>query len=666
MDEKSKKSRKGQKLSKNDEVSMDKAVQLVLDGATSIRKAAVLQNIPFQTLARYVKKQKSSTEKIRMFPNYEIRKIFNTDQENCLSDYITKCAQMFYGLPLLECRQVAYEMAIENNIRVPKNWEFQKLAGEKWMRGFMRRHPTLSLRTPEGCSLSRASSFNKHNVSLFFDKLADVYSRNPHFKDGTRVFNLDETAALTVQNKQGKVVALKGSRQVSKVTSAERGTLVTTCCIISAAGTWLPPAMIFPRVHFKPHMLHGAPPGTLGLASKSGWMNNELFVDVLKHFIKHSNSSKQSPSMLLYDNHESHISLAAINIAKENGITVITFPPHSTHKLQPLDVGVFKAFQAYYSRAIDSWMMHHPGQTMSIYEVAHCVGQAHEKCMVPGTITNAFKATGIAPYNRDIFIDADFLGSFVTDRPLKEAATNASSLPSTSSNGLNDLNGSSTQDNHSLQNLDQPTNGFQKIDSTFKSPEQIRGFPKAKPRTQLRARRKGKCMIATDTPEKEEIEKRLKERKDSVKKNKTVKRKVALDSSSSSESEVSLVLEDSDSNEEFEENLPNKAILQFGKLSKSPNTNEYLLVEFDTKGAKVYYIAQVLEEENSQGEVRVSFLRRSAKMVGKFIFPDVPDVQYVDKKDIKLVLPEAIICGKTKRQLSFLSFDMNFDGLDLR
>nr|XP_023018579.1 uncharacterized protein LOC111507502 [Leptinotarsa decemlineata] len=139
--------------------------------------------------------------------------------------------------------------------------------------------------------------------------------------------------------------------------------------------------MIFPRVHFKPHMLHGAPPGMLGLASKSGWMNNELFVDVLKHFIKHSNSSKENPSMLLYDNHESHIYLSAMNIAKENGITVITFPPSSTHKLQPLDVGVFKAFQAYYSRAIDSWMMHHPGQTMSIYEVAHCVGQAHEKCV---------------------------------------------------------------------------------------------------------------------------------------------------------------------------------------------------------------------------------------------------------------------------------------------
>ncbi|XP_074033052.1 uncharacterized protein isoform X2 [Leptinotarsa decemlineata] len=151
----------------------------------------------------------------------------------------------------------------------------------------------------------RRGDFNKHGLG------PSCLLGNPHFKGGTRVFNLDETAALTVQNKQGKVVALKGLSQVSKVTNAERGTLVTTCCIISAAVTWLPPAMIFPRVHFKPHMLHGAPPGMLGLASKSGWMNNELFVDVLKHFIKHSNSSKENPSMLLYDNHESHIYLVA-------------------------------------------------------------------------------------------------------------------------------------------------------------------------------------------------------------------------------------------------------------------------------------------------------------------------------------------------------------------
>ncbi|KAJ8927370.1 hypothetical protein NQ314_020145 [Rhamnusium bicolor] len=54
------------------------------------------------------------------------------------------------------------------------------------------------------------------------------------FKDGSRIYNLDETPTTTVQ-KTCKVVAVRGTKQVSKATSGERGTLVTTCCIISAS-----------------------------------------------------------------------------------------------------------------------------------------------------------------------------------------------------------------------------------------------------------------------------------------------------------------------------------------------------------------------------------------------------------------------------------------------
>ena len=58
----------------------------------------------------------------------------------------------------------------------------------------------------------------------FFDNLDKAYGRNPVFANGTRVFNLDETSTSTVQKPQN-ILALKGSKQVSLMTSAERGTL---------------------------------------------------------------------------------------------------------------------------------------------------------------------------------------------------------------------------------------------------------------------------------------------------------------------------------------------------------------------------------------------------------------------------------------------------------
>ena len=95
--------------------------------------------------------------------------------------------------------------------------------------------------------------------------------------------------------------------------------------------------MIFPRVNFKNHMLKGAPPGTKGTAHISGWSNAENFLEFLKHFIYHIKCSVDQPVLLLLDNHESHASIEAITFAKENGIIMLTFPPHTSHKLQPLD-----------------------------------------------------------------------------------------------------------------------------------------------------------------------------------------------------------------------------------------------------------------------------------------------------------------------------------------
>lgn len=161
-----------------------------------------------------------------------------------------------------------YEMAVTNNISVPQKWHEKKLAGLEWLHSFRKRYPTLSLRTPEGYSLSRATSFNRHNVAKFYDNLEDVMSRHVEFGNRTRVYNLVEINTMTVQ-KSAKVLAVKGQKQLSKVTSAERGTLVTTCYIVIALGNALLPVMIFPRVHFKSHMINGNP-GNLGLATQVG------------------------------------------------------------------------------------------------------------------------------------------------------------------------------------------------------------------------------------------------------------------------------------------------------------------------------------------------------------------------------------------------------------
>ena len=121
-------------------------------------------------------------------------------------------------------------------------------------------------------------------------------------------------------------------------------------------------------------MIRGAPHGTLGLANPSGWMCGELMPDVMRHFVQHSGSCREKKTLLLMDNAECHLSLQAIDIAREHGVIILTIPPHCSSRLQPLDVSVYFPFKAFYNSALDSYMNHSKGVPATIYHVAEFVG----------------------------------------------------------------------------------------------------------------------------------------------------------------------------------------------------------------------------------------------------------------------------------------------------
>jgi len=227
---------------------------------------------------------------------------------------------------------------------------------------------------------------------------------------------MDETGVTTVHRPKN-VLARRGAKQVGRVTSGERGQNVTLACTVSAAGIALPPFFVFPRVNFKAHFLRGAPTDSAGTANKSGWMTEITFAAFMKHFVRHTRCSTQNPVVLILDNHCSHIAISILNYGKENGITMLSFPPHTTHKLQPLDRAVFGPFKRHYDTAFDSFMVNHPGQPATIYDIPLIVKFAFENSMTQTNIISGFKSTGIMPFNSDIFGPDDFAPSFVSDRP---------------------------------------------------------------------------------------------------------------------------------------------------------------------------------------------------------------------------------------------------------
>lgn len=251
-----------------------------------------------------------------------------------LVDYLKEMDTRFYGLTFREMQILAYEYADINKINHPFNND-NKLAGRDWVYGFLSRHPSLSLRKPVGTSLARATGFNKPQIDLFFQNLKEIENKYGFISKPNRVYNMDESGISTVPNRLPKVISSKGAKCVNKAVSGERGQTITVVCCMSAAGHFIPPAMIFPRKRMKPEIQDGAPPSSLFLLSDSGYMNADLFVIWLQHLFSHTKPTQDDPLLLILDNHSSHISIPAIQFCRNNNIHLLSLPPHSSHKAQP-------------------------------------------------------------------------------------------------------------------------------------------------------------------------------------------------------------------------------------------------------------------------------------------------------------------------------------------
>src|SRR5436305_14373594 len=79
------------------------------------------------------------------------------------------------------------------------------------------------------------------------------------------------------------------------------------------------------------------------LLSETGYTNEEVTIEWLKHFIKHTSAGPKQPwKILLMDGHRTYESPEFVLLALANHIQPFEFPSHLTHVLQPLDVGVLR------------------------------------------------------------------------------------------------------------------------------------------------------------------------------------------------------------------------------------------------------------------------------------------------------------------------------------
>lgn len=381
-----------------------------------LKKASAQFNVPKTTIRSYVqKKLKDDNVELKKSLGYYVP-VFSSAQETEFVEYLQEMEARLFGLTMINCRHLAFQLAEKNNLVHPFNKDIQ-MAREDWMKSFLSRHPELTLRKPEATSGVRAMGFNRPNVNRFFDILKDIVDKHKLTQD--RIYNSDETGISVNPKGHSKIIATRGKRQVGALTSADRGENVTVELCFSAAGAYMPPMLIFPRVRMQKEFEVGLPPGSWAEVYQTGWMTSDLFFKWFQNFVAFSKATKDNPVLLTLDGHSTHTkNMTLIDYARDNGVIILCLPPHTSHRLQPLDIALMKPLSGYYEEETRKWLRTNPGKVITLWQIASLFGSAYINAANMRTALRGFEKTGIWPVNPGVFKDEDFLPSATTDRPI--------------------------------------------------------------------------------------------------------------------------------------------------------------------------------------------------------------------------------------------------------
>ena len=142
--------------------------------------------------------------------------------------------------------------------------------------------------------------------------------------------------------------------------------------------------------------------------TESGWSNSAVFRTYLEdHFLKFVPGRGDEPVLLLLDGHKSHVSVGLVDWAKEHNIIIYVLPAHTSHFLQPLDVGCYGPLHRVYNNEC-----HKETKKLSTvvtkYDVCRLACRAYSKALSSDNLQMAFKRAGVYPLDQST-ISEDYL-----------------------------------------------------------------------------------------------------------------------------------------------------------------------------------------------------------------------------------------------------------------
>lgn len=278
-----------------------------------------------------------------------------------------------------------------------------------WVPAFCKRHKDeiLSIYL-QPLDKDRKFADNKISYELYFqliERKRQEYEIKPE-----NTYNMDEKGFLIgFMTKAKRIVSRKQFEQKKIIGNTQDGNRewLTVVACICADGTHLPPGLIYQAktgniqdtwVQDFDSNTHNA----FFASSEKGWTDNNLgFAWLTQLFDRYTKDKAGRDRRLLFvDGHGSHINMPFLEWCNRNRVLVAVYPPHSTHRLQPLDVSVFGPLGVYYSQELDRFMHSCQGlSSVTKRDFFRLFDPAWKKALSTHNIASGWMKTGLFPFN---------------------------------------------------------------------------------------------------------------------------------------------------------------------------------------------------------------------------------------------------------------------------
>lgn len=198
---------------------------------------------------------------------------------------------------------------------------------------------------------------------------------------------------------------------------------------ISAAGDYISGYLILSgQLHMSQwYAVNELDPQMAIYPTPTGYSNDEVSLDWLKHFEQHTYGLSQGAwRLLLLDGHGSHHTREFVQYCDNHNIIPFGLPPNLTHLIQPLDVVVFQPLKHYHAKALDL-LVRDGICDIGKVEFLGLIEGVRRQAFKQTTILSAFKKTGIEPFNPNIVLN--ILKERVAKTPTPEPVDLVSSPP---------------------------------------------------------------------------------------------------------------------------------------------------------------------------------------------------------------------------------------------